>query len=135
VRGRFARETRGQSLVEIALALPVLLILVLGIADLGRFGYYAIALSHATQDAAAYAARTPSVDAASVQESVCAEMRLGAECATAISNVTVTRQSTDTTVRVRVVYQFTLITGTIADRLGARPIAVTSEATFPGYTQ
>jgi Flp pilus assembly protein TadG len=133
VRGRFARETRGQSLVEIALALPVLLILVLGIADLGRFGYYAIALSHAARDAAAYAARTSGVGADAVRESVCAEMRLDADCATALSEVTVTRDSADTTVRV--VYQFSLITGFIADRLGARPIALTAEATFPGYTQ
>lgn len=42
---RFRREDHGQSLVEIALTLPVLLLLVFGVTDFARVFYYAIEIS------------------------------------------------------------------------------------------
>jgi Flp pilus assembly protein TadG len=126
---RFARDGRGQSLVEVALALPVLLLLVIGIADLGRVAHYGISLSHATRDAAALAAREPKVTEAEVLLRVCNEMGLEGECA----NVTLTRDAEGATVEA--VYTFTLITGVITDRVGGGPIVLHSQASFPGYTQ
>ena len=49
IRGR-----RGQSTVELALTLPVLLLLVLGIVDFGRVFIAANVITHATRDAARY---------------------------------------------------------------------------------
>jgi Flp pilus assembly protein TadG len=42
---RFHRDGRGQSLIEIALTLPVVLVLVFGITDFARAFYYAIEIS------------------------------------------------------------------------------------------
>jgi Flp pilus assembly protein TadG len=133
VNGRFAWETRGQSLVEIALAFPILLLLVLGIADLGRFAAYSLAVTHAARDAAEYAAKNPSIGADEVKTRVCVDMKLAAECDTGLENPTLLRTASGTTVTVK--YQFTLITAAIANRLGAGSIGITSTATFPGYTQ
>ena len=127
---RFVRCASGQSAVEIALALPILLLLVLGIADLGRLGYYAIAVSQATRNAAAYAAVNPDVASSYLQALVCEELGLSTGCIPAPS---VSRTSLNATVTVT--YQFTFITGVIAQRFGAGSIPLTAQATFPGYTQ
>lgn len=127
---RFVRCASGQSAVEVALALPILLLLVLGIADLGRLGYYAIAVNQATRNAAAYAAVNPGVANSYLQALVCEELRLDTGCVPAPS---VSRTSLNATVTVT--YQFTFITGVIAQRFGAGSIPLTVQATFPGYTQ
>jgi len=48
-------KTRGQSLVEMALTLPVLLLLILGFIDLGRAVYYYSALGNAVREGARFA--------------------------------------------------------------------------------
>ncbi|MEA2682176.1 MAG: hypothetical protein QOK05_504 [Chloroflexota bacterium] len=48
------KRDRGQSAVELALTLPILLLLVLGIVDFGRVFVAANVLTHATGDAARY---------------------------------------------------------------------------------
>jgi Flp pilus assembly protein TadG len=53
------QRTRGQSLVEFALVLPVFLLLIFGIIDLGRFVYMNSTVSQAAREAA----RTASVEA------------------------------------------------------------------------
>lgn len=56
---------RGQSLVELALVLPVLIILLLGLADLGRLFYAYVGISGAAAEGAAYGAtiaRRPDLD-------------------------------------------------------------------------
>jgi TadE-like protein len=49
-------EQSGQSLVELALALPVLLLILLGLADFGRAFYYTTAIASAARAGAEYAA-------------------------------------------------------------------------------
>ena len=44
---RFHREGHGQSLVEFALSLPLLLLMVFGVTDLARAFYYSIEISGA----------------------------------------------------------------------------------------
>lgn len=127
---RFGCDASGQSAVEAAIALPILLLLVLAIADLGRLGYYAIAVSQATRNAAAYAALNPGAPNSYLQALVCDELRLDTGCVPAPS---VSRTSLNATVTVT--YQFQLITGVIAQRFGVGSIPLTVEATFPGYTQ
>ncbi len=54
------RKERGQSLVEVAITLPILILLVMGILDLGRAYYASITLADAAAEGAAYAALHPS---------------------------------------------------------------------------
>src|SRR5712691_5470374 len=49
-------EQGGQSLVEFALALPLLLLILLGLADFGRAFYYTTAIANAARAGAEYAA-------------------------------------------------------------------------------
>ena len=59
------RREGGQSLVEIAVAVPLLLLILIGIFDVGRVMYFTIALSNGVREGAAYAAAmdTPNDDA------------------------------------------------------------------------
>lgn len=50
------RRRRGQALVEFAIALPILILLVAGVLELGRGYTFAIATSDAARDAARYVA-------------------------------------------------------------------------------
>src|SRR2546430_16900986 len=45
-------RSRGQAVVETALLLPILMLLVMGTADLGRVFYYSIAVTNAAREAA-----------------------------------------------------------------------------------
>ena len=61
---RRRRKTRSQALVEFALALPVLIVLVAGVLELGRGYSFAVETSDAARDAARYAAgKTASTNA------------------------------------------------------------------------
>jgi Flp pilus assembly protein TadG len=53
------RDQKGQSLVEVALALPVLVLIVAGILDVGRAYFTFISLSDAAAEGAQYAAVYP----------------------------------------------------------------------------
>lgn len=53
--GKEHRSVRGQSVAEIALLLPLLLMLVLGALDLGRAFYFAAAVANASRVGAQYA--------------------------------------------------------------------------------
>ena len=53
------RSARGQSFVEFALLLPVMLVLVLGTVDLGRAYFSSVALENAVKEGAFFGAREP----------------------------------------------------------------------------
>ncbi len=55
----YKRKERGQSLVEFVLILPVLLIILAGMLDLGRLYYAYVAVTDAAAEGAAYAAIYP----------------------------------------------------------------------------
>lgn len=59
-------KERGQSLVEAALILPVLIMVMLGLLDLGRAYYFLVALNDAADEGASYAAIRPN-DVAEIQ--------------------------------------------------------------------
>jgi Flp pilus assembly protein TadG len=59
LRRHLARDSRGQALIETAIALPIVLVLSLSAFDLGRGIVAHIALTEATQDGAFYAAYNP----------------------------------------------------------------------------
>jgi Flp pilus assembly protein TadG len=56
------RKEKGQSLLELALILPVLLIILAGVLDLGRLYYAYVAVTDAAAEGAAYAALHPEED-------------------------------------------------------------------------
>lgn len=51
-RRRWRRRSRGQSIVEFALVLPILLLLVFGTVDLGRLVFYQSLINNAVRDGA-----------------------------------------------------------------------------------
>jgi Flp pilus assembly protein TadG len=55
--GQKVRE-RGQSLVELAFVVPLLLLLLVGIIEIGRFAYYSILVSNAARAGAQYGAQS-----------------------------------------------------------------------------
>jgi Flp pilus assembly protein TadG len=54
------RSEKGQSLVEVAIAMPMLILILAGILDLGRAYFTYVALTDAAAEGAAYAAINPS---------------------------------------------------------------------------
>ena len=58
---KHSRREKGQSLLELALILPVLLIVLAGVLDLGRLYYSYIAVTDAAAEGATYAAMHPDV--------------------------------------------------------------------------
>src|SRR5262245_19420318 len=84
-RRSFAAADRGQSLVEIALTVPLLLITLLGLVDVGRAYVYTTAVTYAAREAALYAAKTKDATFTQVQQRACNETGFsdyGASCAT-----------------------------------------------------
>lgn len=68
------REARGQSLVETALALPLLLLVVIGVVDVGRVYALKTQITNAAREAAAYAARDPQATANAICGRALAEL-------------------------------------------------------------
>lgn len=52
------RRERGQSLVELAFVVPLLLLLLIGIIEIGRFAFYSIVVSNAARAGAQYGAQS-----------------------------------------------------------------------------
>ncbi len=55
-RARRARDRRGQALVEFALVVPIFLLLLFGLIDVGRYVYVSNAFNQAAREAARYGA-------------------------------------------------------------------------------
>ena len=70
--GNRLKRQRGQTMVETALILPILLMLVLGAVDLGRVYYHASAVRNATRVGAQYA-MDPLTSHTEIKEAVIAE--------------------------------------------------------------
>ena len=101
---------RGQSLVEVALVLPIILMILLGLLDFGRVFYTMVALRDAADEGATYAAIKPN-DSAGIQ-------RRAAEASTNLVSI----QTGD----VSVVRPATIAVG--------QPITVTVDFFFDLYT-
>jgi Flp pilus assembly protein TadG len=52
------RKQSGQALMELAIALPILLVLVVGLIDVGRYAYIAILIGNAARAGAAYGSQS-----------------------------------------------------------------------------
>jgi Flp pilus assembly protein TadG len=68
------RSAGGQGLVELALLLPMLLVIAMGVIDLGRVYFAHVAITNAAREAAFYVSLEPDASDASVQAVVDAEI-------------------------------------------------------------
>lgn len=154
---RWASEDRGQSLVEIALCLPILLLLVLGTVDVGRIYATKIATTNAAREAAIFAARNPQA-LADGADGICQrardELGFGAAanpCTTAPITVTCVRAPSSTCasttdpvlyqtsgaagadVTVTVSYRMSLLSTYLVTRaFTVNPVTVSGSAVFVG---
>jgi len=127
-------EDSGQSLIEVALALPLLLVLLLGLADGARAFYFAGVVTNAAREGVNYAARNADATQAQVAQRACDATGL-ATFGSACSGLTVTCTVAggDATVEVR--YDFALIIGSVVDAaFKMNPIAIRADARFPILT-
>src|SRR6185369_15401132 len=89
-RHEICGDERGQALVELALALPLLLVTLLGVVDLGRAFVYTGAATNSAREAAMYAAKEPDATLAQVTQRACDESGLGTYGAPCAAGMTVT---------------------------------------------
>jgi len=134
---RALRDEKGQGLVELALVLPLLLLILLGIADLGRAFYYTVLITGAAREAAVYAAGNPSADAAAVTQHACDASGLVAYGSACPASFAVTCIAVCPTnggdSGIRVSYAFSLISAYLVDRVfNVNPLVLRAEARFPG---
>lgn len=127
-------DQAGQSLIEVALALPILLILLLGIADGARAYYYAGIVANGAREGANFAARNDTATVAQVTQRACDAMGLAA-FGNPCPGLTATCTSTNGDATVRLTYNFSLITASIADAaFKVNPVAIRADARFPVMT-
>ena len=119
--------------MELALVMPLLLLMVLGLADIGRAFYYTTAIANAAREGALFAAREPTMPSAStLTQHTCNETGFVAYN-TSCPDLTVTGAATADQVTVTVVYDLSLITGFMAERLtsSGSALALRVSSTFP----
>jgi Flp pilus assembly protein TadG len=148
----WSADACGQSLVEIALTLPLLLLIVTGIVDIGRLYAYKSATENAAREAAIYAARDSQATAGDICQRARDELGAGVgTCSTAPITVTCRRGGRacgDQTVppvlyqtagaggadiTVTVTYRASLLTGYLIGRaFQLNPVPISGTAAFVG---
>ena len=134
---------RGQSLVEFALVLPILLLLLGGAIDLGRLFYAQVSISNAAKEGAFYGSTNPGcdqpktgcVDPRTVSWHIEQEaadltpLSYNVECLHAGSSVALSACAEDDTYRVNVQFTFALVTPILSGIFGdSIPLHATASA-------
>jgi PKD repeat protein len=132
-RPRSPSRSRGQSLVELALVLPILLLLVAGALDLGRVFFASVTITNAAREGAMQAAKTPA-DTAAIQtraqfEAQNSGVTIAPTDITASCSLTGCPRQAGSTVTVDVTGTFSLITPLLAPLFGGQSIPFSSSAT------
>ncbi len=124
------RRERGEGLVEFALILPVLMLVLMGIIDLGRAVYAYNVVANSAREGARYGIASPSDTVGMINVARSSAVGLDPNRIT----VTVNNPTSDT-IRVAVSYDFHLATPLVAQVLGGRStLALSSQATmYTGY--
>lgn len=120
---------KGQSLVELALTLPVLVLILVGVLDLGRLYMGYVALTNAAREGARYAIDHPT-DTTGIQNQAVAEINgTGLPHLTA-SNISVSSGGTDSgnPITVTVSYPFPLVTPFLF--AGLQTVSINTSATM-----
>jgi Flp pilus assembly protein TadG len=119
------RENRGQSLVEWALVLPILILIVVVVFDVGRGVYYYSAVHNAAREGARYGIVQP--DDTTGIEAAARRLAVGMDS----SMLTITTTQPDTkTIRVQVSYNFIPITPLAASVVGSNSVTLNSRSTM-----
>lgn len=137
-RARRCDGERGQSLVEFALTLPLLLVMLLFAIDVGRLFYVYIGVQNAAREAAAYAAGSAACQAggstctdaailATARQEVGGDTTLVVNAATCTTSCTKSSGLNEYWITIAVSRPFLLIPGVTA-------IPGVGGATFPGFT-
>jgi len=134
-RAATSGKSPGQSLVELAFALPLLLLIMLGTIDLGRVFFDYIQLRNAVREGAAYAARNPN-------DSTGAKLRVtdhGVPSGTTVNNPVCTGNCTTIggvgTMTVTATHTFTPVTtGFLQSYFGIAPFSMTVTASMRAMT-
>ncbi len=118
---------RGQSLVEFAILLPILMLLIVGAVDLGRMYFSYITIKNASREAAYIGSTWPPVDGSSVSK-IRARANQEATGTVDVSKMTVSSScpsgcAAGSPVRVSIDYDFQMVTTFI---FGAGPIRMST---------
>ena len=79
--GIFSSES-GQSILELALLTPLMVLLLLGVIELGRYAYFAISVGNAARAGVAYGAQSPftASDATGISNAACQDFSGNSTC-------------------------------------------------------
>lgn len=130
--GFFRRErSRGQSIVELAIALPLMLMILLGTVDLGRTFWSYIEMRNAAFEGARYAATAPAdtsgIQTRVIDHGVPGGATVNVRCRPDCSSITTNSAAT---VTVTVSAQFTpIVSGFILHWFGIQPYTMSAQAT------
>jgi len=116
----------GQNLIEFALIVPVLILLVFGIVDLGRVFYSSIALENAAREAARYLAANP-VDRLVPTAVAIAQGEASANGIAAVTVVIVTPIPAEGPISVSVRVDYSFLTGDVLGIGGGMSIGGSAE--------
>ena len=111
------KNEKGQSLVEYALVLPLLLLLIFGIVDFGRYFHAYLTVDHAGREAA----RAASIGSANVVD---VAVQNGSSIGLTASHVQVT--SADGEATIQIVYPITFVTPVIGSLIGTLSVVDTT---------
>jgi len=132
---RRRQSNRGQSLLEFAIILPVLLVIVAGVLDIGRLYFSYVAVTDAASEGVAYAATHPTNESLIVARARDASNMTADESEIVFQCPTCPAVGSGDTVTVTVTYSFTLATPIVNAIVpgGVVPLrAVASEAVLGG---
>jgi Flp pilus assembly protein TadG len=125
----------GQSLIETSLALPLLLLLLLGLVDGARAYYAASSTANAAREGANYAARNATATRAQVAQRVCDATGLAAFGAACPTTLHVSCSATSDDVFVEVVHDFSLLTASVVNAaFKINPLPIRAAVRFPILT-
>jgi Flp pilus assembly protein TadG len=121
-------QTRGQSLVELAILLPMMMILVAGIVDIGRAYYTYLSLHDAAAEGAAYGSIHPS-DTAGIVDRVVGESPGGVVdwTSTTVTTQILVKACEGGGVQVTVDYNYTLLTPFIGAIAGSQTLPLSAK--------
>jgi Flp pilus assembly protein TadG len=121
------KTTLGQELVEYAITLPLFLILVLGIVDLGRVVYYYSAMQNVVREGARYG--SIHLEDAGIEATICnlvMSRAIGVDLS--CDDVTTTFDFGQGTVTVNVIYPFVPVSQIVTGFFGVNQIDITTSS-------
>lgn len=123
--GRNLRKERGQDLAEYALILPIFLMVIMSIFDMGRAVYYYSALQNSVREGARYGIIYP--DDITGIEDVVRQKAVGLD----MSDLDIfTSYPTEKTIQVRATLRFQIVTPIIGAFFGSNELTFSGQATM-----